>query len=40
MIGGSGSMTFGDIAPYVISAAVIVVAVAVFVLVRMFRRNS
>jgi len=40
MIGGNGSMTFGDIAPYLIGAAVIVVAVAAFVLVRMFRRSS
>ena len=40
MIGGSGSMTFADIAPYVIGGAVIVVAVATFVLVRMLRRNS
>jgi hypothetical protein len=40
MMGGTGSMTFGDIAPYVIGAAVIVVAVATFFLVRMFRRSS
>jgi hypothetical protein len=39
-MGGNGSMTFGDIAPYVIGATVIVVAVAMLVLVRMFRRNS
>ena len=40
MIGGNGSMTFGDIAPYLIGAAVIVVAVATLVLARMFRRSS
>jgi len=40
MMSGSGSMTFGDIAPYVIGAAVIEVAVAIFVLMRMFRRSS
>jgi hypothetical protein len=40
MMGGSGSMTFGDIAPYLIGAAVIAVAIATFILVRMFRRSS
>jgi hypothetical protein len=37
---GSGSMTFGDLAPYLIGLGVIVIAVVVFVMVRMLRRGS
>jgi len=33
-------MTFGNVAPYVIGLGVIIVAVGVFVLVRMTRRGS
>ena len=40
MMSGNGSMTFGDIAPYLIGAAVIVLAVIVLVIVRLFRRSS
>jgi len=40
MMSGNGSMTFGDLAPYLIGAAVVVLAVAVFVVLRLFRRGS
>jgi hypothetical protein len=40
MMGGNGSMTFGDIAPYLIGVAVVVLAIAVFVIVRLLRRSS
>jgi hypothetical protein len=40
MMGGNGSMTFGDIAPYLIGAAVVVLAIVVLVLLRLFRRSS
>jgi hypothetical protein len=33
-------MTFGDLAPYLIGLGVIVIAVVVFVMVRMLRRGS
>jgi hypothetical protein len=37
---GNGSMTFGDMEPYLIGAGVLVLAVVVFVLVRLYRRSS
>ncbi|HEY3869757.1 MAG TPA: hypothetical protein VGM10_15445 [Actinocrinis sp.] len=40
MMSGNGSMTLGDMAPYLIGAGVVVLAVVVFVVVRMFRRGS
>jgi hypothetical protein len=40
MMGGNGSMTFGDIAPYLIGAAVVVLAIVVFVVLRLFRHSS
>ena len=40
MMSGSGGMTFGDVAPFVIGAGVVVLAIVVFVLVRLFRRSS
>ena len=40
MMGGSGSMTFGDVAPFVIGAGIVIVAIVAFVLVRMFRRGT
>jgi hypothetical protein len=40
MMGGNGSMTFGDMAPYLIGAAVVAAAVVVFVVLRLFRRSS
>jgi hypothetical protein len=40
MMGGNGSMTFGDMTPYLIGAAVVVVAIVVFVVLRLFRRGS
>jgi hypothetical protein len=40
MMGGNGSMTFGDIAPYLIGAAVVVLAIVVFVILRLLRRSS
>jgi hypothetical protein len=40
MMSGNGSMTFGDVAPYLIGAAVVIVAVVVFFVVRMSRRGS
>jgi hypothetical protein len=39
MMGGSGSMTFGDIAPFAIGAGVIVVAIVVFFVIRAYRRD-
>jgi hypothetical protein len=39
MMGGSGSMTFGDVAPFVIGIGVIVVAIVVFFIIRAFRRG-
>lgn len=39
-MGGSGSMTFADVAPFVIGGSIIVVVIVVFVLVRMFRRGT
>ncbi len=39
MMGGSGSMTFGDVAPFVIGVGVIVVAVVVFFVIRASRRD-
>jgi hypothetical protein len=39
MMGGSGSMTFGDIEPFVIGAGVIVVAIVVFFVIRAYRRD-
>ncbi len=40
MMGGNGSMTFGDIAPYLIGAAIVVLVIVVFVVLRLFRRSS
>ena len=40
MMSGNGSMTLGDMAPYIIGAGVVVLAIVVFVVVRMFRRGS
>ncbi len=40
MMTGNGSMNFGDIAPFLIGAAVVVLAIVVFLLVRMSRRSS
>ena len=37
---GNGSMTLGDMAPFLIGAGVVVLAIVVFVVVRMFRRGS
>ncbi len=39
MTGGSGSMSFGDIAPFVIGLGVIIVAVVVFFVIRASRRD-
>jgi hypothetical protein len=40
MMTGNGSMTFGDIAPYLIGAGVVVLAIVVSVMLRLFRRSS
>lgn len=40
MMGGNGSMTFGDVALSLIGAAVVVLAIVVLVLLRLFRRSS
>jgi hypothetical protein len=40
MMSGNGSMTFGDMAPYLIGAGIVVLAVVVFFVVRMSRRSS
>ena len=40
MMSGNGSMTVGDMAPYLIGAGVVVLAVIVFFVVRLFRRSS
>ncbi len=40
MMTGNGGMTFGDIAPFLIGAAIVVLAVVVFLVVRMSRRSS
>jgi hypothetical protein len=40
MMSGNGSMTLGDMAPYLIGAGVIVLAVVIFLLVRLFRHGS
>jgi hypothetical protein len=37
---GNGSMTFGDLAPFLIGLGVVVVAVVVVVMIRMYRRGS
>jgi len=39
-MGGSGSMTVGDVAPFLIGTGVIVVAIVVVAVVRMFRRGG
>jgi hypothetical protein len=39
-MGGSGSMTFGDLAPFLIGLGVVVIAIVAFLMVRMFRRGS
>jgi hypothetical protein len=36
---GNGSMTFGDIAPYLIGAGVLVLAGVAFMVLRLFRRS-
>ena len=40
MMNGNGSMTFGDMEPYLIGVGAVVLAIVVFVLVRLFRRSS
>ena len=40
MTGGSGSMTFGDIAPFLIALGVIAVAIVTFIVIRIFRRGG
>ena len=40
MMSGNGSMTVGDMAPYIIGAGVVVLAVIVFFVLRLFRRSS
>lgn len=40
MMGGNGTMTLGDMAPYLIGAATVIVAVIVVILVRLYRRGS
>jgi hypothetical protein len=40
MMSGNGSMTFGDIAPYLIGTGVVVLAIVVLVVLRMLRRSS
>jgi hypothetical protein len=37
---GSGSMTFGDLAPFLIGLGVVIIAVVAFLMVRMFRGGS
>jgi hypothetical protein len=39
-MGGSGSMTFGDLAPFLIGLGVVVIVIVAFLMVRMFRRGS
>jgi hypothetical protein len=37
---GNGSMTFGDLGPFLIGLGVVVIAIVAFLMVRMFRRGS
>jgi hypothetical protein len=36
---GNGSMTFGDLASFLIGLGVVVIAIVAFLMVRMFRRS-
>src|ERR1039457_6176171 len=36
---GNGTMTFGDLAPFLIGLGVVVIAIVAFLMVRMFRRS-
>ncbi|HEY3870592.1 MAG TPA: hypothetical protein VGM10_19675 [Actinocrinis sp.] len=40
MMSGNGSMTLGDMAPYLIGAGVVVLVVVAVLIVRLFRRSS
>ncbi len=39
-MGGSGSMTFGDFAPFLIGAGVVVIVIVAVLMLRAFRRGS